>query len=64
MKAKLSGTFFDASLGLQGPEKSRSECPHYHKGIFFINVRGKEGNPTNPRKFLPVNFVKDNHIII
>ena len=29
--------------------------------IFFcIYVRGKEGNSTNPTKFLPLHFVKDN----
>ena len=26
--------------------------------FFFIYVRGKEGNSTNPTKFLPLHFVK------
>jgi len=38
------------------------ESPLYHREIFFffcIYVRGKEGNFTNPTKFLPLHFVKD-----
>ena len=38
------------------------ESPLYHREIFFflfcIYVRGKEGNFTNPTKFLPLHFVK------
>ena len=41
------------------PEKSRSQYPLYHKRIFFTYLRGMEGNTTNPTKFLPLHFVKD-----
>ena len=41
------------------PDKNESR--HYHYRIlFYMYLRGKEGNSTNPSKFLPLHFVKDN----
>ena len=46
----------------------KNESPLYHWEIFFfffcIYVRGKEGNSTNPTKFLPLHFVKDYDLYI
>ena len=33
---------------------------HLSTTKFFLYVTGQEGNSTNPTKFLPLHFVKDN----
>ena len=40
------------------------ESPHSHNKIFCINVSGKEGNTTNPSKFLPLHSAKDNENLV